>query len=143
MLFLPPFYFVFSARGVLPPFPISVGRDDPGAPLSEFAQGGAACSSQAFPLGGRWHGEAVTDEGAMTERFRFLQGGFRRLRAASDFLDGPESHQRTARPCLKIGNVPDGEGFFRQTRRFDAAILCVLQGKSTQYGEKRTAVGAY
>ena len=24
----------------------------------------------------------------MTERFRFLQGGFRRLRAASDFLDG-------------------------------------------------------
>ena len=30
----------------------------------------------------RWHGEAVTDEGAMTERFRFLQGGFRRLRAA-------------------------------------------------------------
>ena len=76
MLFLPPFYFVFSARGVLPPFPISVGRDDPGAPLSEFAQGGAACSSQAFPLGGRWHGEAVTDEGAMTERFRFLQGDF-------------------------------------------------------------------
>ena len=27
------------------------------------------------------------DEGAMTERFRFLQGEFRRLRAASDFLD--------------------------------------------------------
>ena len=47
------------------------------------------------------------------------------------------------RPCLKIGNVPDGEGFFRQTRRFDAAILCVLQGKSTQYGGKRTAVWAY
>ena len=43
---------------------------------------------QAFPLGGRWHGEAVTDEGAMTERFRFLQGGFRRLRAASDFARG-------------------------------------------------------
>ena len=36
----------------------------------------------------RWHGEAVTDEGAMTERFRFLQGGFRRLRAASDFARG-------------------------------------------------------
>ena len=48
-----------------------------------------------------------------------------------------------ARPCLKIGNVPDGEEFFRQTRRFDAAILCVLQGKSTQYGGKRTAVWAY
>ena len=47
------------------------------------------------------------------------------------------------RPCLKIGNVPDGEGFFRQTRRFDAAILCVLQGKSTQYGGKRPAVWAY
>ena len=40
------------------------------------------------------------------------------------------------RPCLKIGNVLDGEGFFRQTRRFDAAILCVLQGKSTQHGGK-------
>ena len=40
---------------------------------------------KAFPLGGRWHGEAVTDEGAMTERFRFLQGGFRRLRAAGEF----------------------------------------------------------
>ena len=24
---------------------------------------------KAFPLGGRWHGEAVTDEGAMIERF--------------------------------------------------------------------------
>ena len=33
----------------------------------------------------RWHGEAVTDEGAMTERFRFLQGEFRRLRAAGEF----------------------------------------------------------
>ena len=40
---------------------------------------------KAFPLGGRWHGEAVTDEGAMTERFRFLQGEFRRLRAAGEF----------------------------------------------------------
>ena len=46
------------------------------------------------------------------------------------------------RPCLKIGNVLNGEGFFCQTRRFDAAILCVLQGKSTQYGGKRPAVGA-
>ena len=42
---------------------------------------------KAFPLGGRWHGEAVTDEGAMIERFRFLAGRFRRLRAASDFLN--------------------------------------------------------
>ena len=47
------------------------------------------------------------------------------------------------RSCLKIGNMPNGESFFRQTRRFDAAILCVLQGKSTQYGGKRTAVWAY
>ena len=44
--------------------------------------------SKAFPLGGRWHGEAVTDEGAMIERFRSSQGEFRRLRAASDFARG-------------------------------------------------------
>ena len=43
---------------------------------------------KAFPLGGRWHGEAVTDEGAMIERFRSSQGEFRRLRAASDFARG-------------------------------------------------------
>ena len=43
---------------------------------------------KAFPLGGRWHGEAVTDEGAMIEKFRSLQGRFRRLRAASDFARG-------------------------------------------------------
>ena len=40
---------------------------------------------KAFPLGGRWHGEAVTDEGAMIERFRFLAGRCRRLRAARYF----------------------------------------------------------
>ena len=51
--------------------------------------------------------------------------------------------QSNTRPCLKIGNVSNGEEFFRQTRRFDAAILCVLRGKSTQYGGKRTAVWAY
>ena len=33
------------------------------------------------------------------------------------------------RPCLKIGTMPRDEEFFRQTRRFDDAILCVLQGK--------------
>ena len=32
---------------------------------------------------------------------------------------------------------------FRQARRFDAAILGVLQGKSTQYGGKRPAVWVY
>ena len=47
----------------------------------------AALPIKAFPLGGRWLAEGQTDEGAMTERFRFLQGEFRRLRAASDFLD--------------------------------------------------------
>ena len=50
---------------------------------------------------------------------------------------------QASRPCLKIGNVSNGEEFFRQARRFDAAILCVLQGKSTQYGGKRPAVWAY
>ena len=42
---------------------------------------------KAFPLGGRWHGEAVTDEGAMIERFfvgpdaliGLLDGSFRRV----------------------------------------------------------------
>ena len=48
--------------------------------------------------------------------------------------------QTWPRPCLKSGNMPYSEGFFRQTRRFDAAILCVLQGKSTQYAGKRLAV---
>ena len=48
----------------------------------------------------------------------------------------------TIRSCLKIGNVPNGERFFRQTRRFNAAILCVSQGKSTRYGGKRSAVWA-
>ena len=33
------------------------------------------------------------------------------------------------RSCLKIGNIPKGEGFFRQARQFDAAILGGLQGK--------------
>ena len=41
---------------------------------------------KAFPLGGRWHGETVTDEGAMIERFFVgpdaligpLDGSFRR-----------------------------------------------------------------
>src|SRR5699024_3890186 len=45
-----------------------------------------------------------------------------------------------SRPCLNIGNVTNGEGFFRQTRRFDAAILCVSQGKSTPYGGKSSAI---
>ena len=33
------------------------------------------------------------------------------------------------------------ERFFRQTRRFFAAILCVLQGKSPQYDRKRSDLG--
>lgn len=43
----------------------------------------------------------------------------------------------TARRCLKNGNVPSGEGFFRQARRFDAEILCVFQVRSTPYGGKK------
>ena len=57
--------------------------------------------------------------------------------AAPTEENGPRA---LARPCLKIGNVPNSEGFFCQTRRFDAAILGGLQGKSTQYGGKRPAV---
>ena len=59
----------------------------PGAPVSFFISlplGGLP--RKAFPLGGRWHGEAVTDEGAMIEKFRSLQGSFA-APAASDFLD--------------------------------------------------------
>ena len=44
------------------------------------------------------------------------------------------------RRCLKIDDVSSGEGFFRQTRRFDAEILCVFQVKSTTYGGKRLVV---
>ena len=45
--------------------------------------------------------------------------------------------------CLKIGEMPNGERFFRQSRRFDAGILCVWQGKSTQNDEKRSAAWAF
>ena len=64
----------------------------PGAPVSFFISLpiGERCPGglprKAFPLGGRWHGEAVTDEGAMIEKFRSLQGSFA-APAASDFLD--------------------------------------------------------
>ena len=64
---------------------------------------------KAFPLGGRWHGEAVTDEGAISPQSLPLggkvppkgadegagfglgslyAGGFRRLRAATFFFHG-------------------------------------------------------
>ena len=59
---------------------------------------------KAFPLGGRWHGEAVTDEGAMIERFRFLAGRFRRLRAARYFPSD--------------GKVPKGSPGTAQDERF-------------------------
>ena len=45
--------------------------------------------------------------------------------------------------CLIIGDMPNDERFFRQTRRFDAEILCVFQGKSTQYDGKRSVIWAY
>ena len=64
---------------------------------------------KAFPLGGRWHGEAVTDEGAMTERFRFLRGDFAACgRQGSSALRGgflsgrPERNQRGARARLRM-----------------------------------------
>ena len=43
----------------------------------------------------------------------------------------------------KMGNVSNGERFFRQTRQFFAGILCVLQGKLPQYGGKRPDIWAY
>ena len=46
------------------------------------------CSTLAFPLGGRWHGAAVTDEGAGFGLNSLCTGEFRRLRAASYFALG-------------------------------------------------------
>ena len=40
------------------------------------------------PSGGRWHGEAVTDEGTGFGLRLLCAGEFRRLRAASDFAHG-------------------------------------------------------
>jgi hypothetical protein len=40
---------------------------------------------------------------------------------------------------LKDAECTNGVEFFRQTRRFSAGILCVFQGKATQYGGKRPA----
>ena len=77
----------------------------------------------------------------MTERFRFLQGGFRRLRAASDFLAGPESHQRTARPCLKIGNVPDGEGFFARQGDLTRQYFVYCKENQRSMAEKEPPLG--
>ena len=77
---------------------------------------------KAFPLGGRWHGEAVTDEGAIIERFFVgpdaligpLDGSFRRGSFAAcgrqgssalrgGFLSGrPERNQRGARARLRM-----------------------------------------
>ena len=74
---------------------------------------------KAFPLGGRWHGEAVTDEGAMIERFFVgpdaligpLDGsfrrGFRRLRAASFFPSDGKETNGPGHPLLPLrGNSP-------------------------------------
>ena len=43
---------------------------------------------KAFPLGGRWHGEAVTDEGTGFGLRLLYAGAFRRLRAATYFAHG-------------------------------------------------------
>ena len=53
------------------------------------AVGAAVSRLQAFPLGGRCpSAHTGADEGAMIERFRSSQEGFRRLRAASYFARG-------------------------------------------------------
>ena len=44
--------------------------------------------------------------------------------------------------CLKIGNVPNSEGFFRQTGRFDAAILWYCMENQRSMAEKGLAVWA-
>ena len=49
----------------------------------------------------------------------------------------------SVRACLKNGRMPNGERFFCQPRRFDAAILCVWQGKSTQSGGKDPPFGRF
>ena len=77
-----------------------------------------------------------------------LCDGLHRKRRAHDMRRRPEPALKTAyrlstRSCLINGGMPNGERFFRHSRRFDAAILCVWQGKSTQSGEKRSVVWAF
>ena len=56
---------------------------------ADSLQGAAISRLQAFPLGGRCpSAHTGADEGAIIERFRSSQEGFRRLRAASDFARG-------------------------------------------------------
>ena len=50
-----------------------------------------------------------------------------------------EMRAAESRPCLINGEIRRGERFFRRSRRFDAAILCVWQGNSTRSGGKRFA----
>ena len=38
------------------------------------------------------------------------------------------------RPCLKIGNMPNSEGFFRLTRRFDKENQCSMTEKDSLFG---------
>ena len=77
-------FFKPSHRGKVPRGPPPQSLPPGGKVPPKGADEGAPL--KAFPLGGRWHGEAVTDEGAMIEKFRSLQGSFA-APAASDFLD--------------------------------------------------------
>ena len=47
------------------------------------------------------------------------------------------------RTCIHSRRCRVGEGFFRQTRRIFAGILCVFQENSTQYGGKRPVQTAF
>ena len=73
---------------------------------------------KTFPLGGRWHGEAVTDEG---KRGDFLSGNGKRgkvRRCSSDSVRRkPSVRQPLIRPSVRTG-APSPEGNVINLRRF-------------------------
>ena len=52
-----------------------------------------------------------------------------------------EKYVCATRVCLKTGNVPSGERFFRQIRRFDAGILSYCKSNQRNMTEKDPLLG--
>ena len=85
------------------------------------AVGAAISRLQAFPLGGRCpSAHTGADEGAMIERFRSSQGGFRRLRAATYFAHGG-----------KVGKTPPGTAQDERSALIFALPRTPLRGTRT------------
>ena len=85
------------------------------------AVGAAISRLQAFPLGGRCpSAHTGADEGAMIERFRSSQEGFRRLRAATYFAHGG-----------KVGKTPPGTAQDERSALIFALPRTPLRGTRT------------